>query len=86
MEVLKLVSVIYLDWFYHIPAARPKNSSAVVVPIQSQIPGLSNIPEDSITKENEQRFKRKWIRDTDSKYVKLAKAGGRKSKSDSYKI
>jgi hypothetical protein len=52
-----------------------------VAPIQSQIPGLSNIPEDSITDDNDRCFRRKWIRDTDSKYVKLAKAGGRKSRS-----
>lgn len=67
------------DWFYHIPAAKSKNPPSVVAPIQSQIPGLSNIPEDSITDDNDRCFRRKWIRDTDSKYVKLAKAGGRKN-------
>lgn len=27
----------------------------------------------------ERRFRRKWIRDTDSKYIQLAKGGGRKN-------
>lgn len=27
----------------------------------------------------ERQFRRKWIRDTDSKYIKLAKGGGRKN-------
>ena len=30
----------------------------------------------------ERQFRRKWIRDTDSKYIKLAKAGGRKNLLD----
>lgn len=46
----------------------------------SQIPGLNNISEDSTEDEDQRCFRRKWIRDTDSKYVKLAKAGGRKRK------
>lgn len=69
-----------LDWFYHIPAARSKNPPSVIAPIQSQIPGLGEIPEDAIANDNDKHFKRKWIRDTDSKYVKLGKAGGRKSR------
>ncbi|XP_028403058.1 uncharacterized protein C7orf57 homolog [Dendronephthya gigantea] len=67
------------DWFYHIPAARSKNPPSIIAPIQSQIPGLGNIPEGAIPNDNDKHFKRKWFRDTDSKYVKLAKAGGRKN-------
>lgn len=67
------------DWFYHPPSAKPQGPSCIVAPVTSQIPGLNNTPEDSATKEQDQHcFRRKWIRDTDSKYVKLAKAGGRK--------
>lgn len=66
------------DWFYHAPSAKPQGSSCIVAPVTSQIPGLNNISEDSTEDEDQRCFRRKWIRDTDSKYVKLAKAGGRK--------
>ncbi|XP_001636823.3 uncharacterized protein C7orf57 [Nematostella vectensis] len=65
------------DWYYHAPS-KPVQKPAVEAPPASQIPGLSNvenIPEDV----DERFFKRKWIRDTDSKYIKLAKGGGRKN-------
>ena len=81
-KVKPRVKHLYIsDWFYHIPAARSKSTASVAIPVQSQIPGLSNVAED-LTDENDRHFKRKWIRDTDSKYVKLAKAGGRKSRSN----
>lgn len=67
------------DWFYHVPTAKSKGPSCVVAPVPSQIPGLSNIPEDSVEDKDDRCFRRKWIRDTDSKYVKLAKAGGRRN-------
>ncbi|XP_046859343.1 uncharacterized protein C7orf57 homolog isoform X2 [Xenia sp. Carnegie-2017] len=69
------------DWFYHIPASRksPEQSNNINAPFHSQIPGLNHNPVESIAEENLPQFKRKWIRDTDSKYVRLAKAGGRKN-------
>lgn len=70
---LRFLSV--LGWFYHAPAKRqdPK-SEPVLVPAASQIPGLNSDlpPEDDI--------QRSLFRDTDTKYVRLAKSGGRQSK------
>lgn len=65
-----------LDWFYNVPSKRSQEP-AKDAPAPSQIPGLSNIPDD-LTNENDRTARRKWIRDTDSKYIKLAKAGGRR--------
>ena len=66
------------EWFYsHIPskAKRPQ----VEVPPASQIPGLNDLTDSSSAPNVADTYsKRKWIRDTDSKYVRLAKAGGRK--------
>jgi len=45
----------------------------------SQIPGLSSDADQQAGEDNNYST-RKWIRDTDSEYVKLAKSGGRKSK------
>lgn len=59
-------------WFYHAPA-RKKNADPVVPPPLSQIPGLSNetyLPDEELPKG-------RWIKETDSKYVQLAKQGGR---------
>ncbi|XP_006136408.2 uncharacterized protein C7orf57 homolog isoform X2 [Pelodiscus sinensis] len=64
------------EWYYHVPLKRPEKSvkSEIPIPPPSQIPGLSNVGEHY----NEITFggRRKWIRDTDSEYVKLAKQGG----------
>ncbi|KAJ7322748.1 hypothetical protein JRQ81_019035 [Phrynocephalus forsythii] len=65
------------DWYYHVPLKRSDdlpNSEAPQQPT-SQIPGLGDFG-DSHT---EVSFggRRKWIKDTDSEYVKLAKQGGR---------
>ena len=59
-------------WFYHAPAKK-KNSEPVVPPPLSQIPGLSN----EAYLQAEDLPKGRWIRETDSKYVQLAKQGGR---------
>lgn len=65
------------DWFCH-PANKKKETEAVGAPPASQIPGLSNLPDDAtIETEDDRTFRRKWIRDTDSKYIRLAKKGGR---------
>ena len=65
------------DWYCHPANERSKKEVAEVLPA-SQIPGLSHLPDDSAMEmEDDRAFKRKWIRDTDSKYVRLAKGGGR---------
>jgi len=64
------------DWFYSVPSKRSE-APAKDAPAPSQIPGLSNLPDDP-SMENDRTARRKWIRDTDSKYIKLAKAGGRR--------
>ncbi|CAH1248873.1 C7orf57 [Branchiostoma lanceolatum] len=63
------------DWFYHAPLKSKKDSAQVSVPPASQIPGLSQMPADPL--DIDPAAKRKWIRDTDTKYIKLAKQGGR---------
>lgn len=75
---------LFPDWFYHAPAAKAEGPSCTVAPAPSQIPGLSNIPDNSVVEQDERCFRRKWVRDTDSKYVKLAKAGGRKRKFENW--
>ncbi|XP_078621682.1 uncharacterized protein C7orf57-like [Branchiostoma floridae x Branchiostoma japonicum] len=64
------------DWFYHAPLKSKKDSAQVAVPPASQIPGLSQLPPD-MPYDDDPAAKRKWIRDTDTKYIKLAKQGGR---------
>lgn len=59
-------------WFYHAPA-KVTNREPVIPPPPSQIPGLSNLP-DEAPEENRNKM---WIKDTDSPYIKLAKQGGR---------
>ena len=44
----------------------------------SQIPGLGNHDETPVDLSEDVHLRRKWFRDTDSKYVRLAKGGGRK--------
>uniref|UniRef100_A0A8C8R5I6 Chromosome 7 open reading frame 57 n=1 Tax=Pelusios castaneus TaxID=367368 RepID=A0A8C8R5I6_9SAUR len=65
------------EWYYNVPLKRSDKSvnSEIPIPPPSQIPGLSNLGEqhDEITFGG----RRKWIKDTDSEYVKLAKQGGR---------
>ncbi|XP_028919675.1 uncharacterized protein C7orf57 homolog isoform X1 [Ornithorhynchus anatinus] len=63
------------DWYYHLPLKRPEKTSDVALPPASQIPGLSDLGEPH--PEIAFRSRRKWIKDTDSDYVKLAKQGGR---------
>ncbi|KAM3929811.1 uncharacterized protein C7orf57 homolog [Leptodactylus fuscus] len=64
------------DWYYHAPLKQTeKTSRGVDIPPTSQIPGLSDLAEPHNELKNEGR--KKWIKDTDSDYVKLAKQGGR---------
>lgn len=59
-------------WFYHAPARRV-NAEPVLYPPMSQVPGLSEDngePEEPI---------RPLFRDTDTKYIRLAKQGGRQN-------
>ncbi|CAI9546867.1 unnamed protein product [Staurois parvus] len=62
------------DWYYHVPLKHEKKNEVPHLPA-SQIPGLSDLAEphnDLMT-----GSRKKWIRETDSEYVKLAKQGGR---------
>ncbi|XP_069107769.1 uncharacterized protein C7orf57 homolog [Argopecten irradians] len=61
-------------WFYHAPARR-KNVEPVLVPPTSQIPGLN----DPIEGEMAGDQVRPLYRDTDTKYIRLAKQGGRQN-------
>lgn len=67
------------DWYYHAPSKRVAQP-AKPAPPASQIPGIGGLPDELANPEGDDRhFRRKWIRDTDSKYIKLAKGGGRKN-------
>jgi len=66
------------DWYYHAPSKRTTKSPKPAPPA-SQIPGIGGLKDELADPEKDDRhFRRKWIRDTDSKYIKMAKAGGRK--------
>ncbi|KAJ8320026.1 hypothetical protein KUTeg_001613 [Tegillarca granosa] len=58
-------------WFYHAPAKRTVPKEPPLLPLTSQIPGLNNLPPQP---EDEPKA---LYRDTDSKYIRLAKKGGR---------
>ncbi|KAL8601497.1 hypothetical protein ACOMHN_000439 [Nucella lapillus] len=60
-------------WFYHAPAKKVENPEPVGAPPASQIPGLGDIAVLPPEQPREMVFK-----DTDSKYICLAKMGGRK--------
>ncbi|XP_075244216.1 uncharacterized protein C7orf57-like isoform X3 [Convolutriloba macropyga] len=68
------------DWFYHAPQRRRERGtspdSRPEMPPMSQIPGLSDLPAET---EPSGKPSGVLIRDTDSKYIKLAKMGGRKN-------
>lgn len=60
-----------IGWFYHAPEP-PRKSASAGIPLASQIPGLndlSSIPIDDAPKP--------LFRDTDTKYIRMAKMGGR---------
>ena len=67
----------FSGWFYHAPARARRSEDPVLYPPMSQIPGLTDDealpPDDNPV--------RPVFRDTDTKYVRLAKEGGRKSKN-----
>jgi len=63
-------------WFYHAPAKPQAHKEPVMLPPTSQVPGLNyeidgQYPED---------LPKPLFRETDTKYVRLAKQGGRQSK------
>ncbi|XP_071792244.1 uncharacterized protein C7orf57-like [Asterias amurensis] len=65
------------DWFYHAPKKRAQNAPPKDYPAPSQIPMLNNALLEEDTRDDSGMM-RGWIRETDSKYVKLAKMRGRK--------
>ena len=76
---MKVFSPFFSDWYYHAPSKRVAQP-AKPAPAASQIPGIGGLPDELANPEGDDRhFRRKWIRDTDSKYIKLAKGGGRKN-------
>jgi len=65
-------------WYCHPPNKRTEKK-AVDPPPASQIPGLGHMPDEvAMASDDDRTFKRKWIRETDSKYVQMAKQGGRR--------
>ncbi|XP_002736555.1 uncharacterized protein C7orf57 homolog isoform X2 [Saccoglossus kowalevskii] len=64
------------DWFYHAPAKRREDCGAVEYPAPSQIPLLSGVELDGT--EDEYSAKRGYYKESDTKYIRLAKQGGRK--------
>nr|XP_054754064.1 uncharacterized protein C7orf57-like [Lytechinus pictus] len=68
------------DWFYHAPSKK-KEGGPVDYPAASQIPSFGGgIPYDEweANERDNDGMKRGWIRDSDTKYIKLCKKGGRK--------
>lgn len=65
------------DWFYHSPNTGKTENPQYSIPV-SQIPGIGDLDKSPIDPHGDIRLRRKWIRETDSKYVRLAKEGGRK--------
>ncbi|XP_033126374.1 uncharacterized protein C7orf57 homolog [Anneissia japonica] len=65
------------DWFYHAPVKRSEHTAPIEYPAVSQIPGLNSLAQNI---DDENGAKVGWIKDTDTKYIKLAKMGGRKGK------
>ncbi|EDV26340.1 Uncharacterized protein C7orf57-like protein [Trichoplax sp. H2] len=65
------------DWFYHAPNKKlDSEEKNAQMPVLSQVPGLSDVAgEDS---DPFAKSKKGWIRDTDSRYIQMAKQGGRK--------
>ncbi|XP_050418316.2 uncharacterized protein C7orf57 [Patella vulgata] len=62
-------------WFYHAPAKRnTKSTEPVDTPYISQIPGLSEIPQEEFTTDPHKLY----FKETDTKFVRMAKQGGRK--------
>lgn len=68
-----------IDWFYHAPITKKTEKPEKVLPV-SQIPGFGDLDNSQVDLHNDIHLRRKWIRETDSKYVKLAKEGGRKGR------
>ncbi|CAN2389681.1 Chromosome 7 open reading frame 57, partial [Pristimantis euphronides] len=63
------------EWFYHVPFKQTEmKTKGSIAPI-SQISGLSDLAEPHNELKNEGN--KRWIKKTDSEYVKLAKQGGR---------
>ena len=67
------------DWFYHAPRTeKNKSKKPTEMAAVSQIPGIGDLDNSPVDLAEDVHLRRKWIRDTDSSYTKLAKAGGRK--------
>eukprot|EP00112_Aurelia_sp_Birch-Aquarium-sp1_P019163 Seg469.3 transcript_id=Seg469.3/GoldUCD/mRNA.D3Y31 product="putative protein C7orf57-like" protein_id=Seg469.3/GoldUCD/D3Y31 len=67
------------DWFYHAPRTEQnKSKKPTEMAAVSQIPGIGDLDNSPVDLAEDVHLRRKWIRDTDSSYTKLAKAGGRK--------
>ena len=65
-------------WFYHAPA-KAHNKEEVLVPPTSQIPGLNYDPSVPTSDPVRPLFK-----ETDTKYVRMAKQGGRQSENSTF--
>lgn len=61
-----------IGWFYHAPEPPRSKHESQGIPLASQIPGLNDL--SSIPYDDEPR---PLFRDTDTKYIRMAKMGGR---------
>jgi len=64
-----------VGWFYHAPAKKNADAVPVEYPAPSQIPGIGYHDPSLFDKEE---VKEVMFKETDSKYIRLAKVGGRK--------
>lgn len=62
-------------WFYHAPEKKRVNVDRVEYPAPSQIPGIGYEDPTLLEKEEVQEM---MFKETDSKYIRMAKLGGRK--------
>lgn len=60
-------------WFYHTPFESSKSDKPTPKPLMSQIPGINGCHDDTASGST-----RPYYKDTDTKYVRLAKQGGRR--------
>ena len=72
-DVLQIL--FFQGWFYHAPEKKRINVDRVEYPAPSQIPGIGYDDPTLLEKEEVQEM---MFKETDSKYIRMAKLGGRK--------
>ena len=74
-QMILLFCFVFSAWFYHSTFENSKSQKPAPKPLMSQIPGINGSQDDEAAGQSKSYFK-----DTDSKYVRLAKQGGRRGK------